>query len=455
VQKIWTGTRWFIEGDIAQYFDSIDHQILLQLLAKCIHDNRFLELVRRLLKAGYLEDWTYHPTLSGTPQGGVLSPLLANVYLHEFDQYVTGTLIPANTRGTQRRTDSVYQQLCNRRCYNKRKRGIGPEAKALQKAIRSMPSKDQYDAQYRRLWYVRYADDVLLGYIGTRQEAEEIKAQIKAWLHDTLHLTLSDDKTLITHATDTPARFLGYEIVNQQCNTKCTKGKRSVNGRIGLRVPHDVIAKKCEPYLRKGKPIHRPERLANSDYSIVADYQQEYRGIVQYYLLATNVSALGKLRWVMETSLLKTLAAKHHIRMKAALQKYLSTTVGADNQPRRCLAVRIEREGRPALVAQFGGIPLQRQPTASIEDRPPRRAPDYTELEQRVRANECEVCGSKYQVEVHHVRKLADLKRKDGRTVAAWKQQMMARQRKTLVLCRDCHVKLHSGHFDANFELRR
>ncbi len=454
VQHIWTGTRWFIEGDIAQYFDSIDHNILLQLLAKRIHDNRFLQLMRRLLKAGYLEDWTYHTTLSGTPQGGVVSPLLSNVYLHEFDQYVTGTLIPAYRRGKQRRTDPAYQHLCNRHYQIKGKTGFGPEAQALRKAMRSMPSKDQYDPGYRRLWYVRYADDFLLGTIGTRQEAEAIKAQIKAWLSEHLHLTLSEDKTLITHATDTPARFLGYAIINQQCNSKCTKRKRSVNGRIALRVPHDVIAKKCQPYLRNGKPIHRPERQANSDYSIMADYQQEYRGIVQYYLLATNVNDLGKLRWVMETSLLKTLAAKYRTGMAAILSKYLATTVGPDGKTRRCLAARLERKGKPPRVAQFGGIPLQRQPAVILADRLPRQAPYYTELEQRVRADECEVCGSNQHIEVHHIRKLADLTRKDGRKVAAWKQQMMARQRKTLVLCRACHVKLHSGHFDANFEMR-
>jgi group II intron reverse transcriptase/maturase len=454
VQRIWTGTRWFIEGDIAQYFDSIDHTLLLNLLRKRIDDNRFLNLIGRLLQAGYMEGWRYHKTFSGTPQGGVVSPLLANIYLHEFDRYVTGTLIPQYTRGEQRRVNPVYQHLCYRRWYIKGKVGYAAEAKALQQAQRRVPSKDPYDPTYRRLWYVRYADDFLLGYIGTRQEAEEIKRHLKTWLATQLRLTLSDEKTVVTHATTTPARFLGYEIVNQQSYTKCTNGVRSVNGRIALRVPVDVIRKKCQPYLRNGKPIHRPERIFNSDFSIVADYQQEYRGIVQYYQLAINVSHLGKLRWIMATSLLKTLAAKHRSTVAKMAAKYRSTVTDADGKLRQCLAVTLEREGKPPRIARFGGISLQRQRMAVLDDQPIAARAYYTELEKRVRANGCEVCGSTVAIEVHHIRKLPGPRRTDGRKRPAWQQHMLNRQRKTLVLCRACHVKLHHGHFDDNFGVR-
>lgn len=455
IQRIWTGTRWFIEGDIAQYYESINHNILLQLLAKQIHDNRFLELIRRLLKAGYLETWTYHPTMSGTPQGAVVSPLLSNIYLHPFDQFVTQSLIPKYKCGQRRRTNRAYQHICYRLYCIKGKPEYTAEYKTLKKKQRSMPSKDPYDSNYRRLWYVRYADDFLLGYIGSRQEAEQIKVHIADWLQDNLKLTLSDSKTLITHATDKPARFLGYDVINQQCNTKHTKGVRSINGRIALRVPPDVITKKCQPYLRNGKPIHRPEFQINSDYSIIADYQMTYRGIVQYYQLATNVCHLGKLRWVMEVSLLKTLAAKHKIRVTKAITKYRATVTGPDNRSRHCLAVTIEREGGKPLVARFGGIPLKRKRIAAIQDNPPMPGAHYTELEKRVRANRCEICDSTENIEVHHIRKLADLKRKDGRKLTAWQKRMIARQRKTLVLCRSCHTSLHAGRFDDNFGMRR
>ncbi len=411
MQQIWTGTRWFIEGDIAQFFDTIHTEQLVEILGRNIHDNRFLQLVRQLLKAGYWEEGNYHPTLSGVPQGGVLSPLLSNVFLHEFDQYMTKTLIPAYTRGEKRRTNPPYQNLCYQLWKFKGQKGHGPQVRALHKAQRQLPSKDQYDPEYRRLWYVRYADDFLCGYIGSRQEAEEIKLYIKTWLHENLNLELSADKTLITHATDGAARFLGYEITNQQCNTKCTNRIRSANGRIALRVPRDVIAKKCQPYRRKGKPIHRPEREFDSDYSILTKYQQEYRGVVEYYLLATNVCHLDRLRWVMEVSLLKTLAAKHKSSVSKMAAKYKTQTI-VQGKPRKCFAVEVARKGKPPLVAHFGGIPLQRQRETILDDNPWLPQPNYTELEQRVRANSCEVCGSDHKVEVHHIRKLADLKSK-------------------------------------------
>ena len=227
-----------------------------------------------------------------------------------------------------------------------------------------------------------------------------------------------------------------------------------MNGRIALRVPVDVIRKKCQPYLRKGKPIHRPERIFNSDFSIVADYQQEYRGIAQYYQLAINVSHLGKLRWVMETSLLKTLAAKHRSTVAKMAAKYRRTVTGADGKPRHCLAVTLEREGKPPRIARFGGIPLQRQRMAVLDDQPAAARAYYTELEKRVRANWCEVCGSTVAIEVHHLRKLPGPQRNDGRKRPAWQQQMLNRQRKTLVLCRACHVKLHHGYFDDNLGVR-
>jgi AI2M/AI1M-like, HNH endonuclease/Type II intron maturase len=295
----------------------------------------------------------------------------------------------------------------------------------------------------------------LLGYIGKRQEAEHIKNELKTWLRDHLHLQLSEDKTLITHATSTSARFLGYEIVNQQCQTKCTNGMRSANGRIALRVPADVIAKKCQSYLHNGKPIHRPERLMNSDFSIVADFQAEFRGMVQYYQLAINVCHLSKLQWVMESALLKTLAAKHRTTVAKMAAKYQTTLTGPDGVSRRCLAVSLEREGKPPRVARFGGMALQRRRTATLKDTLPEARAHYTELEKRVRANVCEVCGATEHVEVHHIRKMADLNRNNSQPVPAWKRTMIARQRKTLVLCRACHVKLHHGQFDDNLGLRR
>ena len=133
---------------------------------------------------------------------------------------------------------------------------------------------------------------------------------METFLRDYLKLELSKEKTLITHATSQAARFLGYELVNQQANDKLDRnGRRKVNGRIGLRVPARVIEQHCQAYMVNDTPTHRNELLADEDYTIISRYQAEFRGVVQYYMLALNVSHFGKLQWIMQQSLAKTLGA--------------------------------------------------------------------------------------------------------------------------------------------------
>jgi len=159
---------------------------------------------------------------------------------------------------------------------------------------------------------VRYADDWVLGFSGPKEEAEEIKRELREFLSETLKLELSEAKTLLTHARTGAAKFLGYQIVSQHVDDKLDRrGQRQVNEMVALRVPKEVIEQKCALYMRRGKPAQRGVLIRDSDYSIVSKYQSEYRGIVQYYLLAHNVGWFNKLHWIAETSLLKTLAGKH------------------------------------------------------------------------------------------------------------------------------------------------
>ena len=173
VANIWTGTRWFVEGDIKGCFDNIDHEVMLSVLGEKLHDNRFLRLLKYLLKAGYIEDWTYGRTLSGTPQGGVVSPILANIYLDRLDKYVETVLIPAHTRGTARKYNRQWVNLRSRAGHYRRM-GNHAMAAALRKEFQQLPSSDPHDPDYRRLRYVRYADDFVLGFIGPKAEAEQI-----------------------------------------------------------------------------------------------------------------------------------------------------------------------------------------------------------------------------------------------------------------------------------------
>jgi group II intron reverse transcriptase/maturase len=458
VVTTWTGTTWFIEADISDCFGSLDHQVMLATLAEKIHDNRFLRLIKQMLQAGYLEDWVWNATLSGTPQGGVTSPILSNIYLDRLDRFVETALIPEYTRGKARNRNPAYREVENaikrirqRQAYRKEHQET-TEVRNLRKRLRRLPAGDPQDPGYRRLRYIRYADDHLLGFTGPKAEAEQIKQRLTAFLRDDLKLELNQDKTLITHARTHAARFLGYEVTLQHADDKVSRGGRinrglrATNGKIALRVPQTVIKAKCAPFLKHGKPEHLPHLKDLSDYDIVGLYGAQYRGIVQYYLPAGDVFRLDRLKGVMLTSMLKTLAAKHRSTVTKMARKH-ATTVNTPHGPRRCFEAHVERESRKPLVARFGGIPLKRQKKAVVNDRPP--APltprrQGSELIQRLRKGRCEMCEQRAHVHVHQIRKLADLA-KPGRPQPAWAQLMAQRRRKTLVVCQPCHDTIHAG----------
>lgn len=321
--QIWKGTRWFIEGDISKYFDTIDHDVLLKILEKNIHDGRFLRLISNMLKAGYLDDWKFNQTISGTPQGGVISPLLANIYLNEFDQWLENTLIPQYTKGKRQKSNPAYNRM-NAEISKARKNRDIQTAHKLEVERRNIPSVDPYDENYRRCRYVRYADDFLIGFTGSKADAEEIKAAMHNFLENELHLELSQEKTLITNASSQAAKFLGYEIKAQRANDYIDpKGRRGANGAIALLVPAKVIESKCQSFKRNGKVTHRNALLQDDDFSIVQQFQAEYRGLVQYYILAQNLSWFSTLYWVMETSLLKTFVSPSAQDTASSISKML------------------------------------------------------------------------------------------------------------------------------------
>jgi group II intron reverse transcriptase/maturase len=443
IDDTWHGVNWFIEGDIKACFDSLSHEILLATLTQHIHDGRFLRLMRELLQAGYLEEWKYHTTLSGVPQGGIVSPTLSNIYLSKLDTYVENVLIPMYTKGARRKKNREYDNLLSQ-TYRLRKRGQYTEAAKARKAAQKLPSVDLTDADYRRLKYVRYADDWLLGLIGTKEEAEQIKEQVKDYLHEELQLDLSDEKTLITHARTEAARFLSYQISASQDDTRQTNGKRSVNGVMRLRVPPDLLRKKCQKYQKNNKPIHRKELTNNTGYSIVAQYQSEFRGFVEYYQLANDLYRLNSLKWIMEQSLAKTLATKFKVTVNK-VHKHYGASWTVDGKVSKGLQVTVQREGKKPLIAKWGGIPLKRKLQAILNDQPPTIWPSRSELEKRLLADTCELCGSQDRVEVHHIRALKDLEQKGRQEKPLWAKVMSARKRKTLVVCWSCHRSIHAG----------
>lgn len=448
VKHQWRGTIWFIEGDIKGCFDNIDHDILMNILAKKIKDNRFLGLLRKLLKTGYLEGWKKHKTYSGTPQGSVLSPILANIYLNELDRYVEGTLLPKYNYGKTRARNKEYEAARGKHIYAKRM-GRHEIAKVWDKLSRQIPSKDTQDPKYRRLRYVRYADDFLLGFVGTKAEALEIKESLRQFLKRELNLELSKDKTLITHGRTERANFLGYEISTGQCDSKIDKGgKRGVNGQILLHVPQSKVKEFLRPFKLRGKARRRPEWLRRTVFEIIRQYQSVYRGIAQYYQLAGDRSyRLAPIKQTMEHSLVLTLANKLDTPVNKVYKKYRQNLNGY-----KCLVCTASKE-RKSYRAVWGGISLTKpktRKTQQINDTIHYLNSGKTDVVERLLANTCEMCGSQDRVQVHHIRALKDIKKNGRKEKPQWMQIMIQRSRKTLVVCHNCHVEIHQGKYDGH-----
>lgn len=454
IRENWQGTKWFIEGDIKQCFDNIQHEKLLEILGKSFQDNQFLKLIRDMLKAGYMESWTYHATYSGTPQGGVASPILANIVLNELDHWIEQTLIPRHTRGEQRVYNPTYHRLAQQEkaAYA---RGNIKAGKQWRRRKWQQPLNDPQDPNYSRLRYCRYADDFILGWIGTQSEAQQIKQEIATYLA-TLGLELSEEKTIITHARTERARFLGYEIKVAWDNTKTTTIRRwektikarSINGGIQLLVPKDVVQHWAMKYTKNGKPARQPRLLHHSDFDIMATFGAELHGLCNYYLLAMNVHVLSRVVYAFKQAALQTLANKHKVQT-AVLWRQFSRKL--DNGV-TALVVEQPNPNNPAkpYLAKLGAVPLRTTKHTTLSDKVYVPHLVRTELVARLLANQCELCGATDDVEVHHIRKLKDLtnKWKGRKDKPVYVKRMIAMHRKTLVVCKTCHRGIHDGTYD-------
>jgi len=446
IVKRWWGTVWFIEGDIKGCFDNIDHNKLLAVIGRKIKDERLMKLLKEMLEAGYMEDWVYKQSYSGTPQGGVISPILANIFMNELDSFIEETLIPKYTKGDakERTPNPAYKQAYHARRRAERRHDL-EEVKRQRAIMQSLPTFVA-DEGYRRLRYVRYADDFVLGLIGTKEEATTIKEEVKQFLAK-LGLTLSEQKTLITHAKTEKAHFLGYEVGVAVANSRRTNKRRSINGVPMLRVPHDVVRKWRNKYTKGGKTVGRTELLRESDYEIVTTYAAEYNGVVNYYEMAVNRSVFHDVKGHFTESLVKTLAEKHKAHVSAIYKKYQREQ---EDGP-KYIEVRLEREGKDPLVAKFGEISLKYHRIARhLNDKKQEHYFHRNQQSDRLLAEVCELCGKPGPLQGHHVRKLSDLiKRYRGRKQPPhWVVRMSEIKRKTLFLCPTCHHDVQQGKWD-------
>ena len=456
IQKTFNGAKWFIEGDIKGFFDNIDHDVLVGILRERISDDRFIRLIRKFLKAGYVEDWTFHNTYSGMPQGGIVSPILANIYLDKLDKYVK-EYIRHFDMGTKRRPGKESNDLANERKRTVRKlkkvkdgtekAALVARLKAIEQERAAFPNGDEMDESYRRLKYIRYADDFILGVIGSKEEAQRIKEDIKSFLSASLALELSEEKTLITH-TGKSAKFLGYEITvtrnNHQRRDVQGRLRRTYGKRVRLNVSMATLRDKLLEYgameikLRNGKEIWKPKcrsgLIFNDDLEILDRYNRETVGFCNYYLIANNCVVLHNFRYIMEYSMYKTFAGKYRSTVRKINKKY---------RLNKLFTVKYEQKG-VIKSRTFYKTSFKRRTTAfnGSCDIEPYSIADVsrTNLTDRLKAEKCELCGATGKLIMHHVRNLKDLKGKES-----WKRLMSARKRKTIALCPSCHRLRHLG----------
>ena len=465
VDRQWHGVKWIIEFDIKGFFDNIDHGKMIKILERKVDDKRVITLVKMMLKAGYMEEWRYHSTYSGTPQGGVISPLIANIYLHELDMYMDD-MMESFHKGNVRRENVEYRRLRDKRRSIKRKikqqkennpedgemlQMLYQEENVIAAEMRKLPSIDPYDIEYRRMRYVRYADDFIVGIIGSKRDAESILKKVKSFIYDELRLELAEDKTCIKHARK-GVKFLGYEVrsytdhgyVKKVKVKGVTTFKRSITGQMQLHVPKEKKIKFCEKHGygrfddRSVKGKSRPELLMRSDTEILLTYNAEMRGITNYYMLATGYKThLSKLIAKAQFSFFATMAHKHKVNTPKMMRK-LRLPNGKGH------GVTVEVKGKPKTYVLFKLADHKKLEIANTKVDAIPTTVQYTqtgsELIQRLNANKCEYCGKEGgYMEIHHVRAMKDVEKgKEG-----WKRLMSAMRRKTLVLCRSCHHELH------------
>ena len=461
IQKTFTGANWFVEGDIHACFDSFNHHTVIALLRKRIEDESFIQLIWKFLKAGYMEQWTYNRTYSGVPQGSGVSPVLANIYLHELDKFME-EYAENFCRGQKRLVNPEYNKSLKRAAYYRRMgkqkwADLSPEQrKERNRTLKTLEAKQRMlspslplDDSYKRVQYVRYADDFIIGVIGSKADAEQIKQDVGQFLKDTLYLEMSDAKTKVTHTGDR-ARFLGYDItVSRSQDLKMSAAGyklRSNTGVVKLLVPREKWVNKLLEYNaikikinENGKErfvaLHRGKLVNLSDIEILTRYNAEVRGLYNYYSIANDSFKIGRFANLMKYSMYKTFACKYKTNVHEIKRRYCVGDL---------FTVPYEtKTGTKTTTFYRDGF--KRKETATKFDNVS-ELPQYTKygktntLKQRVERHICELCGKDCRnLEIHQVKKLKDLKGNSD-----WEFLMRKRRRKTIVVCPDCHKQIHS-----------
>lgn len=459
----WTGTDWWIEGEIKSYFDNINYKILEGLLKKKIEDQQFIDLYWKAVRADYinLASGKREYGITGVPQGGTLSPILSNIYLHELDMFMAERIASQEGNGIPVSIDNpeyrkIHVLISNKRQTIKRTSNVEKaqtllkEVKALEVERAKKPSK-MTNPQTFQIWYVRYADDFGIGIRGTEAQAKGIYDEMKAWIEGMLKIEI---KTEITNIRKDRANFLGAQIRAHTSRTHDAKKttriyqghRRNVrvpSGKMIILAPIDKLVRKLEDQgicrvVNLDKRMIIPQRKTawiNLELSeIVKKYNQVWQGILNYYSFAWNRCQLNLIQYLLHHSAACTIMNKLKLHSRRAVFQKFGKTLQTKYKDDKGKEKMVEFKLSKTLVRISK---YNTQPAAPFEA-------FYYNIRTKSRIEElCRICGSSEQVEMHHVKGL-----KDGKTSNTFKKIMSNLNRLQIPVCRICHKRIHRGEYD-------
>lgn len=416
------GMIWIVEGDIKGYFDNIDHKILINLLSKEIQDQRFLDLIRKAIKAGYIFEGKNIPSEIGVPQGSILSPILSNIYLHEFDKYVANIIDKRSSKSSVTKDNPEYIKYHNILQRSKKWEKEGKKSTEEIKAIRQEAKKKRFNLPSKvlirgvmKIAYIRYADDFIIGITGEKAQAQELKelvlatgqnktplwCLVKLFLKEELKIELNEEKTKITNIKHKKIKFLGTYIKHRARNnrhliirSKTGSIQRTIGNSIIMEAPIQELHKKLTEkgfFVRKDQkviPVRYTKWIGLTIPDIILRYNSLANGIINYYSFVHNVPALKKLIYLLKDSLAKTLGDKLRLSVRKVYKKF-----GKDITFKNRSFIK-----QSDIKKDTWNYKANTNVTDFL------KVTNYSLTHSWGLDSECKICGSIEQVEMHHIK---------------------------------------------------